>query len=231
MPTASSGISLTDAIAGASAFFALSSGIIAYFSIVVPRRAQKSQEMRDQAVLSLDRAYHILAGSTVAGRSPPSDRLSWLSAARLLVQYRRIKGKVTLDEHKLVLEEQEEYWRHRFYLLLEPTSYEGLSYYQGAGMGSGLYLESVAVIYRFVQWPEDRDDPIDIDLGDIEPQEVAFLGYPSLQEFVRKSERWELSFCPSSDSGLKSGKGATKGEATQSESSPEDRALDQHREA
>lgn len=179
--------SLADIIAAVSAIIALTSGVVAYFSIIVPRRAQKSLEMRDQAVLSLDRAYQVLTGCSAPGEPPAADRLSWLTAARLLVQYQRLKGKVVLEEHKLVLEEQEEYWRHRFDLLLQPTSAVGVSYFSGPRGQAGIYLDSAVVVYRFARWPEGKADPIDDAVGDVDVNEAAFKGFPSLREFLVQS--------------------------------------------
>jgi len=175
---------LADIFAGLSVLIALLSGVVAYFSIIVPRRAQKSQEMRDQAVLSLDRAFQVLAGTTMPGEAPAPDRLSWLTAARLLVQYQRLKSKVLLEEHTLVLDEQEEYWRHRFYLLLQPTARVAPSYFSGANGQSGIHLDSAVVIYRFVRWPEGRTDPIDGVVGDVSAEEAAFKGFPGLRDFL-----------------------------------------------
>jgi len=155
----------TAVFAGLSAAAAAVSAIVSMAAVLLPMRVQRSQRMLDQAIQSLERAYEVLSASADSG-PPIADRLAWLTAGRLLQQYEMIKGLVIAKEHKLVLVEQEEYWRHRFYVLLAPLAMRAPSYYSDkglsrAGKGRGpIEPMSAVVVNRFAHWPDGKLDPL-----------------------------------------------------------------------
>lgn len=98
------------------------------------------------------------------------DRLSWLSAARLIRTAEKLSEGITERNHRLIYREKREYWRTRLYTLIFPTT-EGLpaSFYAEkpehmlgytGRVRSPLAEKSLAFLYRFVHWPENVPDPI-----------------------------------------------------------------------
>ena len=154
----------TDWASTASAVFAGLSALAAAAAIYFPWRVQNSQEILKQAELSLERAYGVLTKDDTETRPPASDRLNWLTAARHLERYKRLKTKIATDTHRTVCEENEEYWRHKFYVSLDAPHKLTVAYYQGKpqpNQAEGIEPVSALVIHEFAKWPEGRDDPID----------------------------------------------------------------------
>jgi hypothetical protein len=199
-------MNLTEAITIGTVFFAGVSAIgsaitaaITASSIRRSREDQESKQMLDQAILSMERAYEALATKAKPDSPPVADRTAWLSAARLLTQYQAIKKLVTSKPHKLVLEEQEEHWRHRFYLILQPLSgARGAGYYRKSS-ASGNAEESIepmsaVVVHTFAKWPEDKVDSLAI----LQPQSldrnanflngnIGLRGYLDEGDFIRST--------------------------------------------
>lgn len=176
--------------AGISAIGAAVTAVVTALAMKGTRRDQESKEMLAQAVISLERAYEALATNSKAEGPPVADRTAWLSAARLLTQYQSIKRLVTSKAHKLVLEEQEEHWRHRFYLLLRPlTGAQGAGYY-GKRASSGQAEENIdpmsaVAIHTFAKWPEDKVDPLDtLQRGKVDPAAKLLQGNIGLRRYL-----------------------------------------------
>src|SRR5690606_20127266 len=109
--------------------------IIAVVAVIVPWWYQRNQLLLEQAVKSLERAYEALTDKGQSVSPPAADRLNWLTAARHIVRYRKIKAKIVgAKTHKLLCEEHEEYWRHQFYLCLKDASALPLGYYQSGSI-------------------------------------------------------------------------------------------------
>ncbi|MEN5286259.1 hypothetical protein ABE494_10000 [Stenotrophomonas lactitubi] len=176
--------------AGISAICAAATAFVTTFAMKGARRDQESKQMLEQAVISLERAYDALVTGSEAEGPPVADRTSWLSAARLLTQYQSIKGLVTSKAHKLVLEEQEEYWRHRFYLLLRPlTGARGAGYYgkRASSEQAEEHIEpmSAVVIHTFAKWPEDKADPLGtLQRGKVDPDAKFLQGNIGLRRYL-----------------------------------------------
>ncbi len=82
--------------------FAGVSALAAAAAIYFPWRTQKSQKFLDQATLSLERAYEALSSGGQQIQPPNPDRLNWLTAARHIEQYRRLKKLIKCKEHQLI---------------------------------------------------------------------------------------------------------------------------------
>ncbi|WP_431023541.1 hypothetical protein [Halomonas sp. H5] len=152
-----------------STSFAGLSAIAAAAAIYFPWRTQKSQKFLDQATLSLERAYEALSSNGQNIQPPASDRLNWLTAARHIEQYRRLKNLIKCKEHQLVCEEQEEFWRHKFHVCLNGSRPLLIDYYQEKPEPEkklGIEPRSAVIIHAFAKWPDGKEDPID--LADIE---------------------------------------------------------------
>ncbi|WP_164145930.1 hypothetical protein [Stenotrophomonas maltophilia] len=180
----------TVVFAGVSAIGSAITAVITASSIRGTRRDQESKQMLEQAVLSLERAYEALAKDAKPYNPPEPDRIAWLSAARLLTQYQWIKKRVTSVPHKLVLEEQEEHWRHRFYLLLQPLiGVRGVGYYSGgpslAEKEELIEPMSAVVIHTFAKWPEGKVDPLAaLQPDSIDPNAEFLKGNMGLQRYL-----------------------------------------------
>lgn len=148
-----------------SAIFAGISALAAAAAIYFPWRTQKSQKLLDQAIISLERAYETLSSDGEQIQPPAPDRLNWLTAARHIEQYRRLKKLIKCEEHRLVCEEQEEYWRHKFYVCLKAPHPLQPSYYQEQLQPRrqlGIEPNSAIIVHDFAKWPDRKIDPLEL---------------------------------------------------------------------
>lgn len=152
----------TDWIAISSAAFAGLSAIAAAVAVYFPWKIQNSQEILKQAILSLERAYTVLTQEGKETKPPAPDRLNWLTAARHLERYKKLKEKLAFDAHRIVCEEHEEYWRHKFYVCLNAPHKMPAAYYATkSSQNAGIEPRSALIIHEFAKWLDSRDDPID----------------------------------------------------------------------
>ena len=101
---------------------------------------------------------------------PKNNRLNWLTASRLLLTAQKLGTRITEPAHKEIFLESREYWRAKFYALLNPSN-EGFpeDYYAekvkhmacsySAYDREPLAEKSLAIMYRFLKWPSDYQDP------------------------------------------------------------------------
>lgn len=137
---------------------------VAFFAVYLPGRTQKSQEIMNQAVRSLERAYEILTDGGAHVDPPAPDKLNWLTAARHIVQYRTLKKRIALRVHLDVCEEHEEYWRNKIYASVSKPVGMDLAYYEGRpqpNQQDAIDVKSAIIVHEFAKWPKDRMDPID----------------------------------------------------------------------
>ena len=131
-------------------------------TIRVTARERSDERLASFAIRTLERAYQSLVGAGYVAGPVPADRLAWLNSARLIEQYkdakRRIKSPVVLHE----CEGHEEYWRHQFYLALQPTSRVAVDYFSAPLTGvPPIHEISAVVVHAFATWPEGKSDPLD----------------------------------------------------------------------
>ena len=143
--------------------------LVALLTLAFNLRRGRSEDLLKAATDLLEKAYDTLSppqGSAL----PPNDRRAWLSAARLIRTAERIGNRITEETHSLIYRERREYWKAKVYDLIFP-SIEGLpsAFYADApahmigysgNVRPPLSEKSLAVLYRFVRWPEDLPDPI-----------------------------------------------------------------------
>ena len=90
--------------------------------------------------------------------------MNWLTTARHLERYKKLKASLSVGTHRTVCEEHEEHWRHKFYVCLDAPHQLSLAYYQEKPQPDqrlGIEPRSALVIHEFAKWPAGRDDPID----------------------------------------------------------------------
>ena len=106
----------------------------------------------DKMTLTLTRAHGAIKGETAK-----PDYVAWLTAARHLQRYKKLKKYLTSKIIKILCEEEEEYWRHQFYLLVEELMMDNAF--------AHLDRTSLAVVLAFGDWSEKVIDPLsEIDL-------------------------------------------------------------------
>jgi hypothetical protein len=172
----------------ASAFFAGLSALVAAAAIYFSWRIQSSQEILNQAVLSLERAYTALTNDGTETKPPAADRLNWLTAARHIERYKKLKAKLAFDTHRTVCEEHEEYWRHKVYVCLDAPHQLSLAYYKEKlhpERRAEIEPRSALVIHDFAKWPEGREDPIDrVDIKTIMERNEILKGNHGLKQYL-----------------------------------------------
>ena len=173
-----------------SALLALISLSIAIYAVIVPRRDQNDQQLLQQAILALERAYNSLTENGSKISPPNADRLNWLTSARHLISYKKLKNRINAEIYRTLCEEHEEFWRHQFYLALNMHKIHNSSYYdQGPPPGLRPKIEprSAIVIYSFSSWPKSKVDPIDsVDAKQLMEESKLLDGNHGLREYLAK---------------------------------------------
>lgn len=150
--------------------FLVATGVLlALVTLILSRRRDASEDYLKSATDLLAKAYDILDKKDDDGR-PKSHRINWLTSARLIKTAERISKSITEEPHQKIWSEQKEYWRGRFHDLIWPDI-DGFpkEYYAektehliayGSKDREPLSLRSLAVLYRFIRWPDGVEDPL-----------------------------------------------------------------------
>lgn len=139
-------------------------------------QTQKDKEVFEQAIQSLRWAYETVADGMENGIPDPC-RLKWLTGARHISRYYKLKELLLTDTYKLICEENEEYWRHKFYVLLDQKALRTKQYYMDKSQvewPENIELTSAMVVNDFANWQESKIDPLD----DIDREELIKNGKP-----------------------------------------------------
>ena len=143
--------------------------LVALVTLLFNRQRTQSEDYLEHAQDLLEKAYSRLAVLDEKGR-PQNKRLNWLTSARLIRTAQAVANKIEEPSHREIWNEQLNYWRGRFYDLIFPNQ-EGFpsDYYaekaehmfvHSGTDRSPLSVKSLAVLYRFIRWPEGQEDPI-----------------------------------------------------------------------
>ncbi|MEX0739047.1 MAG: hypothetical protein WD071_06880 [Pseudohongiella sp.] len=134
-----------------------------------------SQIFLDKSIDLINKAYDVLNGN---GAGLTCERISWVTAARLLKRAEELSNRLSIPSHKAIYESEHDYQRHRFGSLLKvngspiPTEFFlGAGYVPGSIGDSALNTisskgsawipkEALSVVYRFRVFPEDYEDPL-----------------------------------------------------------------------
>lgn len=144
-----------------AAFAGAGSAIAAVWTIKKTASARENERLLAYAVLTLERSFSALIGQSEPGTPPPSDRLGWLTAARLIEEYKTAKKRL---EDPLILQEcnsHEEHWRNQFRAKLELISEGPMDFYTQQGFGHEVQKTSAIIVHNFAEWPEGRVDELD----------------------------------------------------------------------
>lgn len=127
------------------------------------------------------RTGDISVNSTPRIRSPvTNDRICWVTAARLITRAEIVASKLTVEAHKRIFEAEHDYQRHTFRKFLTSNGqplpaafFFGMKFVDksigdaaydslhAAGESAWIPERVVSVIYRFFQYPEEFDDPLE----------------------------------------------------------------------
>ncbi len=125
-----------------------------------------SKKFLDESIALLERIYETFTKSNlpdinINNSLPDNDRYLWLTVARMILRYEKIKAQITDKYDKIIIQEHEEYCRFRLYNIF--NQHQNLpSHYFERGNESGENLEphSILVIFDFMKWKEGIEDPI-----------------------------------------------------------------------
>jgi hypothetical protein len=146
--------------------------LVALISLVRTSGRDDSADFLESARELLEHSYKTLAVLDEHER-PKNIRIRWLAAARFLRASEKMGESITEDSHKAIYREHKEYWRAQFYDLIYPNS-DGFPseyyakipkdmLYHGRDDKPPLSERSLAVLYRFIRWPEGFADPLEND--------------------------------------------------------------------
>lgn len=123
---------------------------------------ERSKTILDESIALLGRAFETFTRNGT--HPPPNSRLQWLSTARMIIRFSRIKGQVAEPDHIIIRDENEEYYRLKFFTLLAENR-ENLDQNYFNPSDDKYHHEmvarnSIAVIFDFAKWPEGMEDPM-----------------------------------------------------------------------
>jgi hypothetical protein len=154
----------------------------------------EAQVYCDNAVKCLNRAYSFLSDNG-RSESPVKNRLVWLTTARLIKRAEMISNLMSpqATSSKIMYESEKDYWRHRFYELIDFTGLNSFSmtedYFGKASSTPGDEIDerSIKIIYHFSLQFDDQNDPIDkVDLFVTEDLKQFHVSQLGLTKYLKK---------------------------------------------
>lgn len=154
-----------------------------------------SQEYLQEAIKILERMYDIFTDNGENTDPPRNNRLLWLTTARMILRYHKIRDKINQDDHKEIVKEHEEYWRFQLYNLLRRNrSNFSLAYFQPSGNMYGadvIQRDSVGVIFDFAQWYDDTENPLkDADIITMFAKGAVPIDQHGVKQFIKQYEKY-----------------------------------------
>lgn len=154
----------------------------------------KSKINLDLALEFLEHAYETLTNNN-PNEVPINDRVLWLTCARQLLASEEMRKKIEHVEHKYVYKEYEDYWRTKLYSFLDQhkekldkryfadKAEHALSTPEGERLP--LHAKSLAVVFRFIEWDENRVDKI-ASIDELSEEEVNKTVFRGLLEHIKE---------------------------------------------
>ena len=126
---------------------------------------KESYTFLKEAINNLERAFEIFTDNGTNISPPRNDRLLWLTTARMILRFNKLRSRINISEHIDIVDEHEEYWRFQFYKLLdENKSNFTKTYFNPSGKphsGECVARNSMAVIFSFTRWKKGAKDPME----------------------------------------------------------------------
>ena len=176
--------------------------LVALITLALNIRRQQSEDYLKNASGLLEKAHTVLSQVDEKNR-PKNIRINWLAAARFIRASDSISKRITEPSHKAIFREHREYWRARFHDLINP-SVEGFpeDYFATSPKTFTTWHDddrdplsetSLAVLYRFVRWPRDFEDPIknEPEFTSEEIEKMEMFGPKSLGSLMKKVRELE----------------------------------------
>ncbi|WP_023604662.1 hypothetical protein [Aliivibrio logei] len=127
-------------------------------------KTNEDKEISEYAISLLERAYKTLTDNGDHTNPPKANRLNWLTSARYICRFHKLKSSLKILRYILICEENEEQWRHEFYKLFKNSEFNHLGYFSGTHMCNSIENiepNSAVIITEFAQWNANYVDPID----------------------------------------------------------------------
>ncbi|RIA31604.1 hypothetical protein DFO61_2328 [Ectopseudomonas oleovorans] len=162
----------------------------------------RSAAYLENSIELINRARNVL--KTTEG-TLTNNRVSWVTAARLITRAQHISSKISVQAHQEIFEAEHDYQRHTFGNFLKhknkPLSeaffcgaeFSGLSIgeainhpSQGNGSEKWIPTRIISVIYRFFQYPQNYEDPLEssIEFENHEIQRLWNFGERGVCDYV-----------------------------------------------
>ena len=112
------------------------------------------------------------------------------------MRYKKLKELIEVESHRDIVDENEDFWRFKFYSILDLNS-EALThrYFISTGgdrfgNGSKIDRKSIAVIFDFAAWK--GEDPLD-EVDDIElfADRISLFNHRGLHDFLGEDGYWD----------------------------------------
>ncbi|EPA8175206.1 hypothetical protein ACQ69G_003444 [Yersinia enterocolitica] len=177
-------------------FFILLTAAITLLTLIYNIRRHVSEDYYKEAKEYLQRSYKNLEPK-MEGQAPSNDRTAWLTTARFLKTAERLSAKIIMSSHKDAYIEEREYWRKKFQSIIKdfpyhyyaesPETFTIYSQYQRSPIAES----SLVVIYKFIAWDDDYEDPLsDIYFTDEEIIKMRKRNNPNLGGFLAAHRAW-----------------------------------------
>lgn len=158
---------------GSLAILASATVAVSLYRATTQRHNKEDEFKASEAFLSeaktlLEKTYQLFSNGD-DDTPPENSRVMWLTVARMIVRYQKLKKLIIEEPHIEIIEENEEFWRYKFYSLLDRNAdalscdYFSLSEHR-CGVNK-IDRTSIAVIFDFAAWK--GEDPLD-DINSIE---------------------------------------------------------------
>jgi len=116
-----------------------------------------------QLKVSLENAYNSLKVEKDGKEYPIQDRLRWMTAARHIKRYFKMRQKVKSDIYKLICDGTEEHWKTQFYMILKKIPDANFYKWESSQKRNdfeNIQPASLAVIVSFVKNDEKSLDSL-----------------------------------------------------------------------
>ena len=118
----------------------------------------------------------------------------WLPVARMIVRYQNLKKLITEEPHLEIIEANEEFWRYKFYSILDRNSgalscdyFNSPEHRHG---GNKTDRTSIAVIFDFAVWK--GEDPLaDIDSIELFADKIRLHNHLGLHAYLQQDGYWD----------------------------------------
>lgn len=188
-----------------SALALLSSAVAIAVVVYTHRKAQEfksSEAFLNESISIINKARAVLADEH--GR-PTNDRICWVTAARLITRAQDISSRITVPAHRTLFDAEHDYQRHKFGDFLQwngapltagffcgtsdPLQSIGQAAFNGPHKDNGtnwLPVRIVAVVYRFFQYPDGYEDPLDAstNFSNREIDKLWLLNHKGLSDYI-----------------------------------------------